>query len=75
MTELLGNAWQGWIQFNSVGKLSAALLISLVLLWVYSKRVPQKTFLVYTSVVTAVCILPAADGCGGDAVSDEILRL
>ena len=60
MTELLGNAWQGWIQFNSVGKLSAALLISLVLLWVYSKRVPQKTFLVYTSVVTAVCILPPA---------------
>lgn len=58
MTELLGNAWQGWIQFNSAGKLSAALLISLVLLWVYSKRVPQKTFLVYTSVVTAVCIMP-----------------
>ncbi len=58
MTELLANAWQGWINFNSAGKLSAALLISLVLLWVYSKRVPQKTFLVYTSVVTAACIIP-----------------
>lgn len=58
MTELLENAWRGWIQFNSAGKLSAALLISLVLLWIYSKRVPQKTFLVYTSVATAVCIMP-----------------
>lgn len=58
MTELLGNAWRGWIQFNSAGKLSAALLISLVFLWVYSRRVPQKAFLIYTSVATAVCILP-----------------
>lgn len=58
MTELLGNAWQGWIYFNSAGKLAAALLISLVLLWVYSKRVPQKTFLIYTSVAAAVCIIP-----------------
>ena len=58
MTELLANAWQGWINFNSAGKLSAALLISLMLLWVYSKRVPQKTFLVYTSVAAAVCIIP-----------------
>ena len=73
MTELLGNAWQGWIQFNSVGKLSAALLISLVLLWVYSKRVPQKISGIY---IGGHCgVYPAADGCGGDAVSDEILRL
>lgn len=62
MTELLGNAWRGWINFNSAGKLSAALLISLVLLWVYSKRVPQKTFLIYTSVVTVVCIMPLTAG-------------
>lgn len=58
MIELLETAWDGWYTMNTTGKLSAALLISLVLLWVYSERVPQKTFLIYTTAVTAVCIFP-----------------
>ncbi len=58
MTDLLTAAWNGWENMNAAGKLSGALLISLVLLWVYSKRVAQKTFLIYTTAATAACILP-----------------
>lgn len=58
MAELLKNAWQGWQAFTNAGKLPAALLISLLFLWIYYKRVKRKEFLIYTTVVTICCILP-----------------
>lgn len=58
MAELLKNAWLGWQSFTHTGKLAGALLISLLFLWIYYKRVKQKEFLIYTTAVTLFCILP-----------------
>lgn len=58
MAELLKNAWQGWQAFINTGKLPAALLISLLFLWIYYKRVKRKDFLIYTTAVMLCCILP-----------------
>lgn len=58
MRELLEKAWQGWLNFNQAGKLAGALLISLLLLWIYYKKVKQKDFLIYTTAVTLCCVLP-----------------
>ncbi|MCM1192287.1 MAG: hypothetical protein NC123_06575 [Butyrivibrio sp.] len=58
MAELLENTWQGWLNFNRAGKLAGALLISLLFLWIYYKKVQQKKFLIYTTAVTLFCILP-----------------
>lgn len=58
MAELIKNAWQGWRLFSYNGKLAAALLVSLLFLWVYYKRVKQKEFLIYTTASTLLCILP-----------------
>lgn len=58
MRELLRSAGQGWQTFNDDGKLAAILLISLTVLWVYYKAVREKRFLVYTTAVTLLCILP-----------------
>ncbi|MDE5589213.1 MAG: hypothetical protein K2J60_08760 [Acetatifactor sp.] len=58
MAELLKNAWLGWLSFTQTGKMAGALLISLLFLWIYYKRVKQKEFLIYTTAVTLLCILP-----------------
>lgn len=58
MAELLKNAWLSWQSFTHAGKLAGALLISLLFLWIYYKRVRQKEFLIYTTAVTLCCILP-----------------
>lgn len=58
MTELLRNAWNGWRAYTDPGKLAALLLISLVFLWIYYKRVPRKEFLIYTTVAVVCCIFP-----------------
>lgn len=58
MTELLKNAWLGWLSFTQTGKMAGTLLISLLFLWIYYKRVRQKDFLIYTTAVTLLCILP-----------------
>lgn len=58
MTELLKNAWIGWHDFTDAGKLAALLLISLLFLWIYYKRVSQKTFLIYTTAAAVCCIVP-----------------
>ena len=58
MAELLKNAWLGWQSFTNAGKLAGALLISLLILWIYYKRVKQKEILIYTTAVTLCCILP-----------------
>lgn len=58
MTELLGNAWNGWRAYTDAGKLAGLLLISLVFLWIYYKRAPRKEFLIYTTVSAVCCIFP-----------------
>lgn len=58
MAELFRNAWQGWLSFTNAGKLPAALLVSLLFLWIYYNRIKQKEFLVYTTVVTICSVLP-----------------
>lgn len=59
MSELLKNVWPGWQSITNHGKLAGALLISLLFLWIYYEGVRQKTFLIYTTVVTLCCIVPA----------------
>ncbi|MCM1056217.1 MAG: hypothetical protein NC517_01205 [Firmicutes bacterium] len=58
MAELLRNAWQGWLNFNRAGKLAGALLVALLFLWIYYKKIKQKEFLIYVTTVTLCCILP-----------------
>ncbi len=58
MTELLKNAWLGWRDFTSTGKLAALLLVSLLFLWIYYKKICGKNFLVYTSLAAGMCMLP-----------------
>ncbi len=58
MAELVKNAWAGWLSFANAGKLPAALLISLLFLWIYYKRVRQKGLLIYTTAALICCILP-----------------
>ena len=59
MWELMGNAWRGWLEFTSNGKLCALFLASLVFLWVYYKRAEQKNVLIYGAMMTGFCIVPA----------------
>lgn len=58
MTELFRNAWAGWRGFIGDGKLVGLLLVSLLFLWLYYKRVEQKRFLIYATVMTVCCIVP-----------------
>ena len=58
MTELLKNAWLGWRNFTTAGKMAALFLIALLFLWVNYKKVKQKVFLIYTTVSAACCMIP-----------------
>ena len=58
MTELLKNAWLGWRDFTTAGKMAALFLIALLFLWVNYKKVKQKVFLIYTTVSAACCMIP-----------------
>ena len=58
MEELLNNVRLGWLSFTYSEKLVGALLISLLFLWIYYKRVKQKDFLIYTTAVTICSVLP-----------------
>lgn len=58
--ELLRNAFSGWQQFVSAGKLGAALLLVIVLFWGLGlgKKLFREMFL-FGTVMTIVCIFPA----------------
>ncbi len=58
MTELLKNAWEGWRQLNSGGKLGAVLLAALLFLWLTGKWKEQKALFLYTAVMAVCCIFP-----------------
>lgn len=59
MREACEAAWQGWRSFSSQGKLAGALLAALLFLWIYY-RAKRKEFLIYTTGVTLLCILPVS---------------
>lgn len=58
MTELIRNAWMGWLDFISDGKLAAPFLAALIYLWLSGKWKTQKTLFFYTASITVCCILP-----------------
>lgn len=58
MTELLKNAWLGWQQFITGGKLAAILLAALLYLWLGGGWKKRKGLFSYTALMTLLCILP-----------------
>lgn len=74
MMELLGRAWQGWIDYIDDGKLPALLFAALFFLWLGGKKTEvearqrigqragqeqeRKTLLLYATVTTVCCVLP-----------------
>lgn len=58
MTELLRNAWMGWLDFTSDGKLAALFLAALIYLWLSGKWREHKRLFWYTVMTALCCILP-----------------
>ncbi len=58
MQELLRNAWEGWLNFTDAGKIVALLLAVLLFLWFGMKYREQHTVIVYTTIITVLCICP-----------------
>lgn len=58
MAELVKNAWIGWKDYITDGKLAAVLMAALIFLWLGKKRVEKKSFLLYTTIMTVCCIVP-----------------
>ena len=58
MRELLLNAWSGWLQFTSGGKLAALLLLSLIFLWLGGKWKKEPVLYSYTVSAALCCIVP-----------------
>lgn len=59
MIKLLQTAWAGWRDFTTAGKLPALLLGLLLFVW-FRRRKEEKTksFLLYSTVMTVLCIFP-----------------
>ena len=60
MTELLKNAWLGWQQFTTGGKLPAVLMAVLLYLWLGGGWKRQKGLYAYTALMMFVCIFPVS---------------
>ncbi len=58
MTELLHNAWMGWQDFISAGKLAALLGAALIFMWLSYRKIRWKSLLIYTTLTAACCVLP-----------------
>ena len=58
MWELISNAWMGWLEYISHGKLAAVLLAVLLFLWFGRSAWRQRSFVLYATVMTIVCICP-----------------
>ena len=59
MTELLKNAWLGWLRFTDGGKLAALLLSALLFLWLSGRWKSRKALFSYTVLTVLLCIVPA----------------
>ena len=58
MTELMKNAWLGWLDYTTGGKLAALFLAALVYLWLAGKWKEHRTLFFYTLSMALCCILP-----------------
>lgn len=58
MTELLHNAWMGWQDFISAGKLAALLGAAVIFLWLSYRKIRWKSLLIYTTLAAACCVIP-----------------
>ena len=58
MTELLKNAWLGWYDYTSGGKLAVLFLTALIYLWLTGKWKAHKALFFYAVSVTLCCVLP-----------------
>lgn len=58
MTELVKNAWLGWLKFTGSGKLPALLFAALIFLWLSGKWKRQKGLFSYTVLMVSLCVLP-----------------
>lgn len=60
MTELLKNAWLGWLQFTTGGKLPAILMAVLLYLWLGGSWKREKRLYSYTALMMFLCIFPVS---------------
>jgi len=60
MMELLGNAWGGWINYMTQGKLAALFLVVLLYLWFWKNTEKEKPFLLYATAAAVCCIVPVS---------------
>lgn len=56
--ELLGNAWSGWVNYMTQGKLVALFITVLLYLWFGKKNEKSKPFVCYATVMAVCCIVP-----------------
>lgn len=60
MRELLTNAWLGWHRYTDAGKYAALLLVVFFFLWFRKEEEKEKPLLIYTTLVTILCIFPVS---------------
>lgn len=60
MSELLKSAWLGWQEYMTAGKYAALLLLVLFFLWFRKEGEKEKPLLIYTTLVTILCIFPVS---------------
>lgn len=62
MMELLGNAWAGWENFITQGKLAALLAVVLLYIWFYKRGGSKKGLVLYTTIAFVCCVFPVTAG-------------
>lgn len=58
MMELLGNAWIGWGDYITEGKLAALFIVALLYFWFYKKNESKKILVLYATIASVCCIFP-----------------
>lgn len=59
MSELLRNAWTGWLNHSKTGQLGGVLLLTLLVIWMLRLgREKQRDLIIYATVMTILCIFP-----------------
>ncbi len=60
MKEIIGNAWMGWLDYTEGGKLTALLMIALLLFWFAKKElwIKYRELFSYTTLTAVCCICP-----------------
>lgn len=58
MMELLGNAWNGWGNYITEGKLAALFIVVLLYFWFYKKNKSRNALVFYATIASVCCIFP-----------------